>query len=51
LQPSLGAKPLISVALMGNVFRLDGYSEPARRSARALDEHRAELLGDAPASG
>jgi crotonobetainyl-CoA:carnitine CoA-transferase CaiB-like acyl-CoA transferase len=33
-----------SVALLGNVFKVDGSAEPARRGAPALDEHRAELL-------
>jgi hypothetical protein len=30
---------------MGNVFKVDGRAEPARRGAPAFDEHRAELLG------
>lgn len=32
------------VALLGNVFKVDGRAEPARRGAPGLDEHRAELL-------
>jgi crotonobetainyl-CoA:carnitine CoA-transferase CaiB-like acyl-CoA transferase len=38
------------VTLLGNVFKVDGTAEPARRGAPALDEHRAELLGGAPQS-
>ncbi len=33
------------VALLGSVFKVDGRSEPARRGAPGLDEHRRELLG------
>ena len=33
------------VTLLGSVFKVDGRSEPARRGAPALDEHRRELLG------
>jgi len=33
-----------SVSLLGNVFKVDGRAEPARRGAPGLDEHRAELL-------
>ena len=32
------------VALLGNVFKVDGRAEPAPRGAPGLDEHRAELL-------
>ncbi len=32
------------VTLLGSVFKVDGRSEPARRGAPALDEHRRELL-------
>jgi crotonobetainyl-CoA:carnitine CoA-transferase CaiB-like acyl-CoA transferase len=34
--------------LLGNVFKVDGVAEPARRGAPGLDEHRAELLADRP---
>jgi hypothetical protein len=34
------------VTLLGNVFKVDGTAEPARRGAPALDEHRAEVLGE-----
>jgi crotonobetainyl-CoA:carnitine CoA-transferase CaiB-like acyl-CoA transferase len=33
------------VALLGNVFKVDGVAEPAARGAPGLDEHRGELLG------
>ena len=33
------------VALLGNVFKVDGAAEPATRGAPGLDEHRGELLG------
>jgi hypothetical protein len=35
------------------VFKVDGAAAGARRPAPALDEHRAELLGDAaqPSAG
>jgi crotonobetainyl-CoA:carnitine CoA-transferase CaiB-like acyl-CoA transferase len=32
------------VALLGNVFKVDGAAEPAARGAPGLDEHRGELL-------
>ncbi len=38
-QPGVGR-----VRLLGNVFKVDGTSEPARRPAPRLDEHRAEVL-------
>jgi crotonobetainyl-CoA:carnitine CoA-transferase CaiB-like acyl-CoA transferase len=34
------------VTLLGNVFKVDGTAEPARRGAPALDEHGAEVLGE-----
>ena len=33
-----------SVALLGNVFKVDGQAEPAKRGAPGLDEHGGELL-------
>ncbi|MDQ5834573.1 MAG: CoA transferase, partial [Actinomycetota bacterium] len=33
------------VALLGNVFKVDGAAEPAARGAPGLDQHRGELLG------
>ena len=33
-----------SVALLGNVFKVDGWAQPAVRGAPGLDEHRGELL-------
>jgi crotonobetainyl-CoA:carnitine CoA-transferase CaiB-like acyl-CoA transferase len=38
-QPGVGR-----VRLLGNVFKVDGRSEPARRPAPRLDEHRGEVL-------
>jgi crotonobetainyl-CoA:carnitine CoA-transferase CaiB-like acyl-CoA transferase len=32
------------VSLLGNVFKVDGRAEPARRRAPGLDEHRGDLL-------
>ncbi len=39
-----------SVALLGNVFKVDGQAEPARRGAPGLDEHGGELLRPTPRS-
>ena len=33
-----------SVALLGNVFKVDGWAQPSVRGAPGLDEHRGELL-------